>query len=134
MPDDDGTVIVEGGEVVAGDPVAMATVNFLASGGDCWPLGDIEFANVGTTYQRALANHVQNELGGSISAADYPEADTRIVIVGGTGGDDGSADDGGSDEPLPMTGGESLPIAIGALGLVAAGAMLVGEARRTRRY
>lgn len=131
---DDGTVIVEGGEVVAGDPVAMATVNFLASGGDCWPLGDIEFANVGTTYQRALANHVQNELGGSISAADYPEADTRIVIVGGTGGDDGSADDGGSDEPLPMTGGESLPIAIGALGLVAAGAMLVGEARRTRRY
>lgn len=140
---DDGTVIVEGGAVVAGDPVAMATVNFLASGGDCWPLGDIEFANVGTTYQRALAGHIQNELGGSITAADYPEADTRIAIsdenVGGTGGDDGSADDGAGDDAgdggsLPNTGGDSMPIAVGALGLIAAGALFVREGRRIRRY
>jgi len=51
---DDGTEIVRYGRVVDGDPVTIATVDFLANGGDCYPLGDIGFTRLGITYQQAL--------------------------------------------------------------------------------
>ena len=69
---DDGTQIVRDGEVVAGDPVALATVDFLADGGDCYPLGDITFTRLGVTYQQALADYIAEDLGGVISAEQYP--------------------------------------------------------------
>ena len=69
---DDGTQIVAGGEVVPGDPVALATVDFLANGGDCYPLGDLSFTRLGVTYQQALADYIAEDLSGMISAEQYP--------------------------------------------------------------
>ena len=69
---DDGTVIVTGGQVVPGAPVALATIDFLVGGGDCYPLTDIEFTKLGVSYQQALANYISEDLGGKITAEDYP--------------------------------------------------------------
>jgi 5'-nucleotidase len=70
---DDGTVIVDGGAVVAGDPINIATIDFLARGGDQYPYDGAPFTSVGVTYQQALANYIADGLGGTITAADYPE-------------------------------------------------------------
>ncbi len=79
---DDGTAIVRGGAVVPGDPVVLTTIDFLANGGDCYPLADIEFTKLGVSYQQALANYISDDLGGTITAADYPEGgDDRIVAL-----------------------------------------------------
>ena len=79
---DDGTAIVRDGAVVPGDPVALTTIDFLANGGDCYPLGDIEFTKLGVSYQQALANYISDDLGGTITAADYPVGgDDRITTV-----------------------------------------------------
>ena len=79
---DDGTAIVRDGAVVPGDPVVLVTIDFLANGGDCYPLGDIEFTKLGVSYQQALANYIAEDLGGTITAAAYPEGgDDRIVAV-----------------------------------------------------
>ena len=79
---DDGTVIVRDGAVVPGDPVVLATIDFLANGGDCYPLADIEFTKLGVSYQQALADYISEDLGGTISAADYPAGgDNRITAV-----------------------------------------------------
>ena len=69
---DDGTEIVRFGRVVAGNPVSLATVDFLANGGDCYPLGDITFTRLGITYQQALADYIAEDLDGVISAEQYP--------------------------------------------------------------
>lgn len=69
---DDGTVIVSGGAVVAGDPIDVATIDFLAKGGDQYPYRGLPFTTVGFTYQQALANYIVDGLGGVISATDYP--------------------------------------------------------------
>ena len=79
---DDGTVIVKDGAVVPGDPVVLATIDFLAGGGDCYPLADLEFTKMGVSYQQALADYISTDLGGKITAADYPVGgDNRIVAV-----------------------------------------------------
>ena len=79
---DDGTVIVKDGAVVPGDPVVLTTIDFLAGGGDCYPLADLEFTKMGVSYQQALADYISTDLGGKITAADYPVGgDNRIVAV-----------------------------------------------------
>ena len=79
---DDGTVIVSDGQVVAGGPIALTTIDFLAGGGDCYPLADIEFTKLGVSYQQALANYISIDLGGKITAADYPVGgEGRIVAL-----------------------------------------------------
>ncbi len=76
---DDGTVIVDGaGAVVAGADLTVATIDFLARGGDEYPFGAAPFTVLGVSYQQALSNYIQaptadGGLGGLISAADYPE-------------------------------------------------------------
>jgi 5'-nucleotidase len=73
---DDSTVIVSGGAVVGGAPaVTIATIDFLARGGDQYPYRGAAFTSVGVTYQQALRNYIQDVAGlnGVISAADYPE-------------------------------------------------------------
>jgi 5'-nucleotidase/UDP-sugar diphosphatase len=70
---DDGTVIVTGGAVVSGDAINIATIDFLARGGDQYPYRGAPFTPVGVSYQQALANYIIDGLGGVISAADYPE-------------------------------------------------------------
>ncbi len=69
---DDGTQLVRDGEVVPGDPIALATVDFLANGGDCYPLGEIAFTRLGVTYQQALSDYIAEDLNGVIGADQYP--------------------------------------------------------------
>ncbi len=77
---DDGTAIVTDGSVVDGPAVVIATIDFLARGGDEYPFRGAAFTTVGVTYQQALANYLVDALGGVISAADYPEGgEGRIV-------------------------------------------------------
>lgn len=69
---DDGTVIVAGGAVVPGDPITIATIDFLAKGGDQYPFRGAAFTTMGMTQQLALGNYLTDGLGGVITAADYP--------------------------------------------------------------
>jgi 2',3'-cyclic-nucleotide 2'-phosphodiesterase (5'-nucleotidase family) len=70
---DDGTVIVADGVVVDGPPISIATNDFSARGGDQYPFRGLPFTTVGVVYQQALASYLVNDLGGQITAADYPE-------------------------------------------------------------
>ena len=77
---DDGRVIVRNGEVVANAPsVSIATIDFLARGGDQYPYGDVEFVPLGVSYQQAVRDYVGEALGGEITEAAYPDgANARI--------------------------------------------------------
>jgi 2',3'-cyclic-nucleotide 2'-phosphodiesterase (5'-nucleotidase family) len=77
---DDGTVLVESGAVVPGDPIDVATIDFLARGGDQYPLIGLPFTTLGITYQQALAEQLTDVLGGVVSAADYPLGETRRIF------------------------------------------------------
>ncbi len=153
---DDGTEIVRDGEVVPGAPVVLATIDFLANGGDCYPLGDLDFTRVGVSYQQALANFIAEDLGGEVIREAWPTAGSSTTFVSAddaddpddngdgddagdgtddadpgdaTGGADDDADDG-SDEQLPNTGLDSWMWFIVALTIAAGGAMVWMEARR----
>lgn len=77
---DDGTVIVQDGTVVPGAGIHVATIDFSARGGDQYPFRGAPFTSVGVSYQQALRNYIVTGLGGSITAADYPEGgENRIV-------------------------------------------------------
>jgi len=77
---DDGTEIVVGGVVQPGPDLTVATIDFLAGGGDGYPFLGASFTRVGVTYQQALANYLIGPLGSSITAAQYPEGgEGRIV-------------------------------------------------------
>ncbi len=71
---DDDTAIILGGAVEGGAPdVNVATIDFLARGGDQYPYGDAPWTTLGVSYQQALFNYIVDALAGVISAADYPE-------------------------------------------------------------
>ena len=156
---DDGTEIIADGEVVSGDPVVLATIDFLANGGDCYPLDDLEFTSVGVSYQQALANFIENDLGGNISGDDWPADGNNVTFVGESSDDteededepeeetddDTSGSDGDSSETdevegsdagddadadLPRTGVESTLWIVVAATIAIAGAMIWLEARR----
>jgi 5'-nucleotidase len=76
---DDGTVIIDNGVVApTARSVNVAIVDFLARGGDQYPLNDLAFTTLGVTYQQSLAEYVTNL--GTITAAGYPEGgEGRIV-------------------------------------------------------
>jgi ABC-type antimicrobial peptide transport system permease subunit len=76
----DGTPIVSGGAVVDGPALTVATIDFLAGGGDQYPFRGTPFTQLGVTYQQALSDYIQLGLGGVISAAQYSE----IPVGGGT--------------------------------------------------
>jgi 5'-nucleotidase len=80
---DDGTEIVnENGDVVPGDDIVVATIDFLARGGDQYPFNGAPFTVLGVSYQQALSNYIQDPdgLDRFISASDYPEGgESRIV-------------------------------------------------------
>ncbi|MQA78932.1 MAG: bifunctional metallophosphatase/5'-nucleotidase [Streptosporangiales bacterium] len=80
---DDGTVVVDGGEVVDGAAISVATNDFSARGGDAYPLAGLDFVPVGKTYQQALQEYLTTGLSGQVTAADYPEGgEGRITAVG----------------------------------------------------
>jgi 5'-nucleotidase len=67
----DGTDLVIGGAVEAGPDLTIATIDFLANGGDQYPYRGAPFTRLGATYQQALANYIVDGLGGMIDDADY---------------------------------------------------------------
>ncbi len=79
----DGTPLVRNGRVIPGDPIRLATIGFLARGGDCYPLGDLEFVSLGITDQKALAEFLTNELNGQVTARDYPEGGSGRINING---------------------------------------------------
>jgi 5'-nucleotidase len=68
---DDGTPIVSGGAVVPGPAITVATIDFLARGGDQYPFRGEPFTVLGASYQQALANYIVDGLGAVIDGADY---------------------------------------------------------------
>jgi len=71
---DDDTYVVQAGAVVPGAPtVTIASIDFLANGGDQYPYRGAPFTSLGVTYQQALSNYIEIGLGGVIAAGDYPE-------------------------------------------------------------
>ncbi|MBA3318700.1 MAG: 5'-nucleotidase C-terminal domain-containing protein [Gemmatimonadales bacterium] len=76
----DGTVVVQDGTVVTGAGIHVAPIDFSARGGDQYPFRGVPFTSVGVSYQQALRNYIVDGLGGSITAAHYPEGgEDRIV-------------------------------------------------------
>ena len=78
----DGTQVVVGGMVQAGvADIDVATINFLAAGGDQYPFNS-PFTTLGVTYQQGLANYLVQGLSGVVSAAQYPAGgEGRIQAV-----------------------------------------------------
>ncbi|MBK5222796.1 MAG: 5'-nucleotidase C-terminal domain-containing protein [Acidimicrobiia bacterium] len=80
---DDGTVVVEGGAIVPGEPITVASIDFLAQGGDGYDMfAPYEFTTVGVAYQQSLAEYLSSL--GTVTAADYadpvdPAQRTRII-------------------------------------------------------
>ncbi len=70
---DDGTPLIAGGAVVPGADLHIATLDFLAKGGDQYPFAGAPFTTLGTTYQQALEDYLIDGLGGAVTSADYPE-------------------------------------------------------------
>lgn len=78
---DDGSVIVQDGlPVEDAPPVVVATIDFLARGGDQYPFGELPFVNLGVSYQQALANYVEQGLGGTIRQSQYPVEGTGRIV------------------------------------------------------
>ena len=69
----DGTPIVSSGMVIPGADLTVATIDFLARGGDRYPYRGAPFTTVGFTYQQALQEYLVAGLGGVVTALDYPE-------------------------------------------------------------
>lgn len=81
---DNGEVLVSGGVVQPGADIHVATIDFLARGGDGYPYRGAPFTTLGVTYQQALSSFIQDGLGGTVTAADYPQGgEGRITTVGG---------------------------------------------------
>lgn len=82
---DDGTEVIIDGEPVDGVTVDLATIDFLARGGDQYPFPE-NFTVLGASYQQALANFLvapvaDGGLGGAITAADYPEGGSGRIVI-----------------------------------------------------
>lgn len=76
---DDGTVLVTGG-VTQPVTVDIVGLNFSLGGGDAYPA--VPFINLGISDQQSLQNYIEGNLGGTITAADYPRGgEGRITIL-----------------------------------------------------
>ena len=69
---EDGTPIITAGAIAPGAPdLNIATINFLATGGDQYPFNGAPYTTMGVTYQQAVFNYISSGLGGLIANADY---------------------------------------------------------------
>ena len=70
---DDGTVLVEDGVPTGSlDTIPVATIDFLLRGGDGYPFDGEDFTVLPVTYQEAFETYLVEDLGGVVSAEDYP--------------------------------------------------------------
>lgn len=76
-----GTPLVTGG--VTQTPTALvhvATIDFLARGGDGYPFGDNDLFSVGISYQQGLRQFIESLASDTVTSADYPVGgDGRIT-------------------------------------------------------
>ena len=81
---DDGSPIVVDGQVVEGaSDISIATIDFLARGGDAYPFYNTPFTSIQNTYQQALFGYVIAGLGGNVFDDQYPEGgEGRIRTLG----------------------------------------------------
>ena len=104
---DDGTVIVEDGEVIPGDTVVLTTVSWFATGGDCFPAGDLDHVRLGISDQRALADYLTDGLGGVVTAEQYPVGgEGRVTILDSSAEEDtgeGEMDDSAETDDTAET-------------------------------
>lgn len=63
--------------------VNVATIDFLATGGDGYDFGGPSFERLGVTYEQAVLNYLSDELGGVITEAQYPNVTGTRVIQDG---------------------------------------------------
>lgn len=74
---DNGTMIVENGVVIPGADITIATLNFLANGGDQYPFRGLPFISLPVSYTEALIDYIDNgnnndSLNGVIDSTMYP--------------------------------------------------------------
>ncbi|MGI9612080.1 MAG: bifunctional metallophosphatase/5'-nucleotidase [Acidimicrobiales bacterium] len=75
---DDGTVLVTGG-VTQNLTVDIVGLNFSLGGGDAYPA--VPFTNLGISDQQSLQTYIEDTLGGSVTAEQYPRGgEGRITI------------------------------------------------------
>jgi len=74
----DGTVVVTGG-VTQPVTVTVAGLNFSLNGGDAYPA--VPNTTVGVTDQQSLQNFIENELGGMVTAAEYPRGGQGRITI-----------------------------------------------------
>lgn len=83
-----GTTVVYDATIPGGypDPAAtfnVATIDFLARGGDGYNFGGLPFTTLGVTYEQAMLNYLAGPLGGVITDAQYPNiVNTRVIQTG----------------------------------------------------
>jgi len=95
----DGTVIVDDGEAVEGEPISIATNDFSASGGDSYPFRGADFTVVGSTYQAALEQQLGQTLEGVVSEVDYPEGGSGRIVEGEQATEPEDGGDGAPTDP-----------------------------------
>ena len=76
---EDGTVIVSEGVTIPGPGVDFVTADFIANGGDEYPLEGLPRTLLGVNYQRALQNFIEVGLSGVVTAEEYPEGGTGRI-------------------------------------------------------
>ena len=77
-----GTPIVENGVVVPGPGINIATIDFLANGGDQYPFRGIPFNILaGVTYQGALSEYLEDGLNGVVSSTQYPQQGLGRILI-----------------------------------------------------
>jgi 5'-nucleotidase / UDP-sugar diphosphatase len=70
---DNGTVLVANGQPTGAlQTISVATIDFLLRGGDGFPFNGVDFTVLPTSQQQAFESYLIDELGGVISAVDYP--------------------------------------------------------------
>ncbi len=76
---DDGTVLVTGG-VSQDVEVDLVGLSFSLGGGDAYPA--VPFTNMGISDQQSLQSYIEDVLGGSVTAAQYPRGgEGRLTII-----------------------------------------------------
>jgi 5'-nucleotidase len=80
---DDGTVLVEDGAATGAlDTISVATIDFLLRGSDGYPFDGVDFTVLPVTYQQAFETYLREDLGGTVTAQDYPAGgEGRITAV-----------------------------------------------------
>jgi len=100
LMDDPQTVLIQGGVVVPGAPLTVATIDFLANGGDQYPFRGASFTRLGLTYQQSLSAYLTDGLQGLVTMAAYPEGGEGRILTGGTVSIEAPVEPG--DRPLPQ--------------------------------